>query len=252
MLERKVVNARDPEPLLTEVNAALRAETRIDVEKLWIEFDPAKGLLSINGQVDDIASKRIAANIAGRAVGGRFLVDDRIRVSAPRSGDLELRDEVVKVLISENVFSDHALIVEAGSHRQQIQAGAPGRGRLEVRLDDGIVTLEGVVGGLSHRRLAEVLMWWAGCERVDNRLEVEPPEEDTDDEITDAVLMVMEKDPLVHATQLRIGTAAAVVEIRGFVASDEERRLAVLDAWYVPGVWEVVDHIDVHDQGRHG
>lgn len=246
----------DPESVLTQVNAALQAETRIDVDRLCIELGPDRGVLSINGQVEDIASKRIAFNIAvnivERTAGAGILVEDRIRVNAPRSGDLALRDEIVKALSSENAFSDHALTVTAGSHRQPIQAGAPGGGRLEVRLDDGVVTLGGVVRSLSHRRLAEVLMWWAGCERVDNRLGVEPPEEDTDDEITDAVRMVLEKDPLVHATQLRIGTAAAVVEIRGFVPSDEERRLAVLDAWYVPGVWEVVDHVEVPGLERQG
>ena len=82
-------------------------------------------------------------------------------------------------------------------------------------------------------------------EPIHLRLEVDPPEEDTDDEITDVVRMVLEKDPLVHASQLRVGTAGGVVEMRGLVASDEERRLAVLDAWYVPGVWEVADRIEV-------
>ncbi len=57
--------------------------------------------------------------------------------------------------------------------------------------------------------------------------------------------MGLEKDPLVQATQLRVGTAGGVVEIQGLVASDEERRLAVLDAWYVPGVWDVVDRIEI-------
>ena len=57
--------------------------------------------------------------------------------------------------------------------------------------------------------------------------------------------MVLEKDPMVHATQLCVGTAAAVVEMRGLVASEEERDLALRDAWYVPGVWDVVDHIEV-------
>ena len=59
------------------------------------------------------------------------------------------------------------------------------------------------------------------------------------------VRMVLEKDPLVHATQLRVGTAAGVVEMRGLVASEEERDLALSDAWYVPDVWDVVDHIEV-------
>jgi osmotically-inducible protein OsmY len=241
------MNTIDPERLLADVNAALAAETRIDIDELSIELDPDHGVLSIHGEVDSIIAKRIAANVTQRVVKSRYLVQDRLRVRASRSGELELRDEVAKALASEDAFSDHALIVEAGSHREDIRAGASGGGRIEARVDAGVVTLRGEVRSLSHRRLAEVLMWWtAGCECVNNLLEVVPPEDDNDDEITDVVQMVLEKNPLVHASQLRVGTAAGVVELRGLVASDEERRLAVLDAWYVPGVWEVVDHIAVH------
>ena len=71
-----------------------------------------------------------------------------------------------------------------------------------------------------------------------------PLENDNDNEITDAVRMVLEKDPLVHASQIRIGTAGGIVALDGSVASQEEKRLAVLDAWYVPGVWDVVDRIE--------
>ena len=57
--------------------------------------------------------------------------------------------------------------------------------------------------------------------------------------------MVLEKDKLVDASQLRVGTAGGIVELRGLLASEEERHLAVRDVWYVPGVWNVVDHIEV-------
>ena len=88
-------------------------------------------------------------------------------------------------------------------------------------------------------------MWWtAGCELVENRLEVVPPEEDNDGELTDAVRMVLEKDPLVHAAQLSIMSRAGTVTLNGMVASDEEKRLAVLDAYYVEGVHAVEDNIE--------
>jgi osmotically-inducible protein OsmY len=48
---------------------------------------------------------------------------------------------------------------------------------------------------------------------------------------------------LVHSGQISIAVEHGEVTLNGYVASDEERRLAVLDAWYVPGVREVVDHI---------
>jgi osmotically-inducible protein OsmY len=73
--------------------------------------------------------------------------------------------------------------------------------------DEGTVLLEGKVPSFSHQRLAGVLAWWVpGRQNVLNCLEAVPPEEDNDDEVTDAVRLVLEKDPFVNAGQIRIST----------------------------------------------
>lgn len=236
----------DPERLLTIVNEALQAETRIDIDELSLQLEVEDGALVLDGWVDNIKEKRIAANVARRAIKEECTVHDHLRVHSPRTGQLELRDEVVNLLSAENMFSDHTMTVDAGGRRETIHRGAPRAGQIEIHIDGGIVALRGHVASLGHRRFAEVLVWWtAGCERVDNVLEVIPPQDYRDNEITDVVRMVLEKDPMVHATQLRVGTAAGVVEMRGLVASEHERDLALRDAWYVPDVWDVVDHIEV-------
>lgn len=237
----------NPEQLLTIVNEALQADTRIDIDELSLQLRVDDGALVIDGWVDNIKEKRIVANVAGRVIKDQCAVHDHLRVHSPRMGELELRNEIVRRLSAENMFSDHTMTVDAGGRRREmIHRGAPGAGRIEIHIDGGTAVLKGQVVSLGHRRFAEVLLWWiAGCERVDNLLEVVPPQADHDNEITDVVRMVLEKDSLVHATQLLVGTAAGVVEIRGLVASEPERDLAVRDAWYVPGVWDVVDHIEV-------
>jgi len=236
----------DPEQFLEIVNEALQADTRIDIEELSLQLKVDDGVLVLDGRVDSIREKRIAANVALRAVDGECPVNDHIRVNSTKTGERELRDEIIKLLAAENMYSNHTLIVDASGRPEVIHHGPPDAGRIEVHVAGGTVTLEGHVVSLSHRRFAEVLIWWIpGCERVDNRLEVVPPEADHDNEITDVLRMVLEKDPLVHATQLRVGTAAGIVELTGLVASEEERELAAKDAWYVPGVWDVVDQIEV-------
>jgi osmotically-inducible protein OsmY len=97
--------------------------------------------------------------------------------------------------------------------------------------------------------LAEVIVWWTGaCALVVNDLEIVPPEEDYDNELTDAVLMVLEKDPLVDAGQLRIGTGAGIVHVEGLTINEEQRHSVLEDIWLVPGVADVVDHIATHSQ----
>lgn len=236
----------DPEQFLETVNKALQADTRIDIDALSLKLRLDDGALVLDGWVDSIREKRIAANVARRAVKGECPVHDHIRVHSPKTGELELRDEIIKLLSAENLFSDHTMTIETAGRREVIHRGAPDDGRIDIQVDGGTVVLEGRVRSLSHRRFAEVLVWWTpGCERVDNLLEVVPPQADHDNEITDVLRMVLEKDPLVHATQLRVGTAAGVVEMTGLVASEHERDLATRDAWYVPDVWDVVDLIEV-------
>ncbi len=235
-----------PRDLLNGIEAALERDPRINQHEYPVKVWTEDHKIAFDGWVEDIAAKRAAINAARRIVGRRYPILDLLRVAVEHQEDLALRDEVVGMLSSEPVFSSYTLITQAGEQRDTIQDPDAEAGRIEAHIDNGTVTLSGHVGSLSHRRLAEVLVWWtAGCQRVENLLQVIPPEEDNDNELSDAVRMALEKDPMVHAGQLRVGTAGGIVELNGSVASEEERRLAVLDAWYVPDVWDVVDRIEV-------
>ena len=95
--------------------------------------------------------------------------------------------------------------------------------------------------------LATVLAWWApGCRDVVNLLEITPPEDDNDDEICDAVRLVLDKDPLVHGDQISTQVRNREVMLRGMVANNEERRMATQDVWYIEGVRNVIDQLEVY------
>jgi osmotically-inducible protein OsmY len=240
----------NPQDILAAVTAAVKAEPRAQIQGLRVEQQAEAGPITLEGVAADIIGKRRAVNAAWSVVRHKIPIIDHLRVRAQAEDAKALRDELLKTLATENMFTDHTLATEIGDDRQLVHDAGPGAPQIEVRIDGQIVTLTGAVPSLSHRRFAEVLAWWApGCERVDNHLEFAPPQEDDDGEITDVVRMVLEKDPLVHASQLRIGTAGGIVALEGLVASEEERRLAVRDAWYVPGVWSVVDNVDVRPAG---
>ena len=236
----------EPEWTLNTVNAALEADTRLDVDGLSLELDPDRRVLRLEGTVSDIRRKRLACNVVRGAIKDAYRIEDRLHVEVTSEGQLQMRDEVVRSLAMEGMFAEHTVVVEADGHRETVHQGQQDAGAIEIRIEDGVVTLMGQVVSHGHRSFAEVLMWWLpGTSRVDNRIAVVPEEEFRDNDVTDVVRMVFEKDPLVHAAQLNVGTAGGVVELRGLVKSEEERRLAVFDTWYVPGVWEVVDHIEV-------
>lgn len=78
-----------------------------------------------------------------------------------------------------------------------------------------------------------------------NTLGVLPAEEDSDDAIGDAVRLVLDRDPAVHATGIEVDTRDGVVTLDGTIPAASERRAAEHDAWYVWGVRDVINHLTV-------
>jgi osmotically-inducible protein OsmY len=233
---------------LRALTAAWEREPRIDQHHFPLHARLERGTLILEGRPRNIAAKKLGANIA-RSLAGDLAVVDRLRLAAPDEAQQgRLRDAVTRSLLEEPAFAEYGLRIKRDLVMETLreprqQAG----GQIDVAIDGGLVTLVGEVGSLSHRRLAEVLTWWAGgCEVVENHLRVVPPEEENDGELADAARIVLEKDPLVHADQLVVQARDGRVRLDGYVASEEEARLAVLDIWYIPGVREVENHIRTH------
>ena len=98
----------------------------------------------------------------------------------------------------------------------------------------------------SHKRLAGALAWWVpGSRDVLNCLEVVPPEDDNNDEITDAVKIVLDRDPFVDDVQVLVSTRDRVVTLEGAVRSEGEKDMAEFDAWFVFGVDRVINNLQV-------
>ena len=231
--------------LSRELTAALEKEPRVNLHQNPIHVSLDDGVVRLEGSVDGIIAKRVAMVTAHRIAGG-VPVTDRLRVrSERRQEDGELSRQTVNTLELEPVFRDYGIREERRSRMETVRVRrGEVAGAMDVCVRDGIVTLAGAVESLSHRRLAEVLAWWtAGCEDVDNRLRVEPPERENDGELADAIRIVLEKDPWVRADQISIRVKDAAVTLAGYLPNAEEHRMAVQDAWYVPGVHEVIDEI---------
>lgn len=227
--------------------AALERDTRVNLHRYPVQGRGDEGRLVLSGLVEDIAAKRIIESLVREAADGVEVVS-RLRVTpSAHQEDGALRDQVERNLREESALRDTDLQVCSGDQLQTVRSiGVGASGLIQVQAADGIVQLRGQVASLTHSRLAEVLAWWAGgCEAVVNCLQVVPPERDDDGELVDAVRMVLERDPLVHADHFVVRANAGIVRLGGAVRSEEEKRLAILDVWYVPGVRDVVDGVEV-------
>jgi osmotically-inducible protein OsmY len=231
------------------VLAALEREPAVNLHR-WpvrIEYNVVNRALLLEGEVHNIVAKRRAYECASRVDGVDGIMDRlRVRPGAAR-GDGAIRTSITQAILDEPTLRDCALHAWHKGIMETLRAPPDGKDVIGVTVVDGVVELSGHVASLSHKRLAGALAWWApGCRDVLNEMRVEPPEADNDGEIADALRLVLEKDPLMlHADDLGIGVRRNVVTLGGIVPTEEERRQAEYDAWYLVGVRDVVNRLEV-------
>lgn len=232
--------------VLEAVRKALHSEARIDAAHHPLKLSWDGKDLVIEGEVADIAAKKLALE-RGAAIPNVAGIVDRLRVAASQAmGDDEVRDHVRDALLDEPALAACAIVARDKGKDVAVRRPEPASVSITISVADGVVTLDGDMPGLAQKRLAGVLAWWVpGARDVVNGLGVTPPEADNDGEITDAVRIALEKDPFVNADQIRVSTRNAVVTLRGVVPTQSEREMAEYDAWYVFGVDRVVNATEV-------
>ncbi len=212
--------------------------------------------VTLQGEAPDIAAKKLALELADGARGVRGVVD-RLRVApSARMSDEEIRNHIRDAFIQEPAFGNIAIRVQTGKGLETFNDPVEKRGDIRIIVgegmalqkgrDEGVALLEGQAPSLSHKRLAGALAWWVpGSRDVLNCLEVVPPEEDNDDEVTDAVKIVLDKDPFVDDVQILVTTRDRVVTLEGVVSSEGEKDMAEFDTWFVFGVDKVINKLEI-------
>jgi len=237
----------DNRDLELTVRAALRSEPRLDLHRYPISIDVDGDTVTLEGEVANVAAKKLALERAAARPGVAGIVDRLRVVPAQSMRDHAVRDHIRDALVQEPAFADCAITLIDGDRREEAHRPDGAAGYVEVSVEDGVVVLNGELPSLARKRLAGVLAWWVpGSRDVVNGIAVVPDESDSDDAIADAVVLVLEKDPFVDAGQIRVGVRHAVVALTGAVPTETEREMAEFDAWYVFGVDAVDNRIEVH------
>jgi osmotically-inducible protein OsmY len=237
--------------IVKQVRAVLENEPRVNLHRYPVGVSVSAGGVVLEGEVESVAAKKRAMRVAAAIEGVRGVVDRLHVAPAERRSDGEIRDALCAFLLAEAEFRDCSMKVQVKGRAETLRdLPGTGAGSIEVAIEDGVVTIEGAVISLSHKRLVGVLAWWTpGCRDVINSLRVEPPEEDNDGEVIDALGLVYEIDPVVRHDQITVICHGGVVTLSGAVPSEEERERAELDAWALFAVDEVVNHIEVRHLG---
>jgi osmotically-inducible protein OsmY len=230
-----------------QVHAALEREHRINLHRHPVKIESADGTVILEGEVGDVAAKRLALQLAA-SVQGVTNVVDRLRVApGERRGDGAVRDSAARLLLEQPELRGCSLNVRTNEKIEVLRRVADDpAGEIQLSVTDGVVVLEGTVISQSHRRFAGALAWWIpGRRDVINALEVRPAYEDRDDEISEVMRLVLEADPEIDADQIRTNCNGKVVFLDGAVPNEHQKRRAELDAWSLLSIRGVVNRLDV-------
>ena len=112
----------DTSQVLRQVRAALEREPRVDLHHYPLNIDlGADGALMVEGEVADIAAKKLALEAAA-AVPGVAAVIDRLRVApATRMTDGEIRDHIRDALFEEPAFENCGISIGRGGVAQMVR-----------------------------------------------------------------------------------------------------------------------------------
>lgn len=231
-----------------QVRAALRSEPRLGPQFKLEELNLEDGcVILLRGEAPDVAAKKIALERVARIPGVSAIADHLHVKPAAKMQDDEIRVHIRNGLIGEAGFEGiEVREFDDGAFLQIRGAPLGALGNIGIEVSKGVVILTGNVPTLTSKRLAGVIAWWvSGTRDVVNGLAVEPTEEDGPDRIADAVRIVLEKDPLVDADQVKVGVRKTVVRLTGSVRSETQHQAAERDAWMVFAVDNVINEINV-------
>lgn len=245
-ISRQVVMT-EKDRIIKAVHAAFEHEPRINLHRYPVRMDFSDGVLTLEGEVEHVAAKKLAMELAIAVPGVTGIVDRLHVVPAAHMGDGAILDAVRDALLQESALQNCTIRVRSKGKVETVrEALVDPRGVIEVSVRDGVVLLDDHVLTLTQKRLAGVLAWWVpGSRDVVNGMEVTPLQEDSDEELAKAVRLALKKDRLVDSDRIRVTATNAVVTLEGAVPADAQKEMAEFDAWYVFGVDQVFNRLEV-------
>ncbi len=184
-----------------------------------------KGIVRLKGVVSTLAQKHWAEEIAYSVPGVRA-VDNQLWVDRPRISDAKLKQQIEKKLRSnpDSLFT-----------------------RVEVQVVDGEVRLKGTVSSWGAKYTAnDILSMIPGVQKIKNDLKIRDLRNRTDDQIRRAVIKaIREKIATSSEYWIKVKVVRGVVTLRGRVRTENEKRIAIQTALFVPGVADLVDKLEV-------
>lgn len=202
---------------------ALEFEPSVDAAHIGVSV--RQGVVTLSGHVDSFAEK-FAAERTVRQVKGVMAVAEELEVHLP--SDKKLGDDEIAARAMRLLHWDVAVPAD----------------RVTIKVEHGIVTLEGTVDWRFQRAEAEYdVRKLSGVRGVVNAIAVAPRVLTAD--VQDQIRAALERNAELEAHRVTITVTGGKVTLSGKVNAWTEREAIERAAWSVPGVTEVEDRIEL-------
>lgn len=199
----------------------LEFQPNIDAAAIGVAIE--NGVVSLTGHVRTYAQK-FAAERAVKSVKGVKAVAEEIKVVS--NEDLDISDEAIAARCLDVIRWNSAIPDE----------------RLQIKVQDGWVTLEGEVDWQYQKEAAQsAVRKLAGVVGINNMLILKPKE--TPENIKERIEAAFARNAALDSRKLRVTVEGKTVKLEGHVHQWLERKAAENAAWSIPGVTHVENYI---------
>jgi osmotically-inducible protein OsmY len=226
---------RTDDMIREEVEMALMEDPATDLFDLQVAV--RDGIVTLSGLANSWQEKQLCVKVAKGVMGVKD-VRSNIKVSqTPRRPDGEVVAEIDRKLAFDMWVRDE---------------------RIDVKVLNGHVILDGIVGSLAEKKRAFTDSWVTGVVSVDDReLQVDPlghddkmrrvdkPNLKSDNDVRQALEDVFAYDPRISRSDLEIMVNNGIVTLKGRVENLAAKQAAEEDAENTLGVWQVKNHLKV-------
>lgn len=219
---------RSREDIKQDVVDHLNWDDRVDAAGIDVAVEGGK--VTLHGTTSTIISRHYAAADALEVPGVKSL-DNKLKVKYPAAAapsDEQIRKSIEHLLEwNSSIDSKH----------------------VRVRVENGIVTLEGSVDALWRKFHAEdVLMQLTGVAGINNKLTVVPTKDVSDELVAESLNNALSRNPMINADAIEVRVANGVVRLGGAVPNWTARQIVYNSALNTFGAIGVDDHLVVVDR----